>query len=538
VYRKLTGFISILLYLFHSGRTPPAGARKIVTAPVTPCGKAIAAIELRQETMFSPVKTTLADFDINYGEDMFTACYNGPAGEQEGGQIGGFLAAVKDFGAGKITPVPVLSAKAIPGGPVEKAVYERFKTEIVERLRNIDNLSGIYLALHGAMGVDGLYDPEGDLLKAIRDEFGASLPIGTSYDLHGNMTEKKAKLATFIVGFKTSPHRDYFDTGYTSGKILVKIIQGEVHPVMTVTKMRLLRGGGQTMDFLPPMDSIFHRIKEMEKIPGVLSISNFTVGIWTDEPDLGWSTVAVTDNDAELADKLADEIADLDWSARDYKVTQKMYTPSEAVTAARRSWLERLTGTIIFCDLCDAVGAGAPGESTWILKALVEEGPDLVSYIPLRDSQVVNELWDTPLDQTVKVSVGGKLDKVYNQPFEFTGQVIFKGNCRGGNKSAIRAVVLKHNGVHLILTELGESAYYPNFFTSIGLNLWKADIIVVKNLFPFRFWFLKYNRKTVNVVTPGITNIDVFSIKYNNLSRPVYPLDRIDSWQWKKWSTE
>ena len=289
------------------------------------------------------------------------------------------------------------------------------------------------------------------------------------------------------------------------------------------------------MDFLPPMDSIFNRMKEMEKIPGVLSVSNFTVQIWLDEPELGWSTVAVTDNDKALADKLADEIADLDWSVRDYKLTQKLYTPSEAVKAARDAWFERLTGTTMFCDLSDAVGAGAPGESTWILKALVEEAPDLVSYIPLRDSEAVNQLWDVPLNQTVTLSVGGKLDKIYNQPYTYTGQVIFKGDYRDAARYTGRAVVLKNQGVHLILTEFADPTFSPDFFIGLGLDLWKADIVISKNLFPFRYRFLEYNRKTFNVVSPGTTNIDVFSIKYNNITRPIYPLDQVDSWQWKKW---
>jgi microcystin degradation protein MlrC len=289
------------------------------------------------------------------------------------------------------------------------------------------------------------------------------------------------------------------------------------------------------MDFLPPMDSVFSRMREMEKMPGVLSVSNFLVHLWLDEPEVSWSTVAVTDNNKALADKLADEIADLDWSVRDYPVTQRLYSPSEAVKAARGAWLERLTGTTMFCDLSDTVGTGSPGENTWILKALVEEGPDLVSYIPVRDSQAVNELWEKPLNQTVTISVGGKLDKIYNRTYEFTGQVIFKGDCLDGPRSSGRAVVLKNNGVHLILTDFAPNTYFPNFFTSLGLDLWKADIVVAKNLFPFRYRFLQYNRKTFNVVSAGTTNIDVFSIKYNNISRPIYPLDRVDSWQWKKW---
>jgi len=389
--RKLLGFVLILIFLLPAGCSQPAGTPEKNAAPLPLTEKTIAVAELIQETnVVLPIKMTVDDFVLNYGEDMISA------GIKEKKMVGGFLAAVKDFGAGKITVVPIMRARADAGGPIEKEVYDRFKREILEGLRGIKKLDGIYLSLHGAMGVEGLYDPEGDLLQAIRDEYGANLPIGTSYDLHANMTEEKATLATFIVGFKTNPHRDQFAAGYSAGKILVKTVQGEIQPTMTVNKMKLLRGGGQNMDFLPPMDSIFNRMKEMEKLPGVLSVSNFMVHIWLDEPGLGWGTVAVTDNDKALADKLADEIADLNWSVRDVQVTQKLYSPSEAVKAARNSWFERLTGTTVFCDLSDAVGAGAPGESTRILKALVEEVPDLVSYIPIRDSQAVNELWDVP----------------------------------------------------------------------------------------------------------------------------------------------
>jgi microcystin degradation protein MlrC len=284
-----------------AGCSQPADTSNKTVSPSLLTEKTIAVVEMKQETdVISPVKSTLADFDVNYGEEVISIAVKNKE------QMGGFLAAVKDFGAGKITIVPILRARAIPGGPVEKELYDRFKREILEGLRGIKKLDGIYLDMHGAMGIEDLKDPEGDLLQAIREEYGASLPIATTYDLHGNMTERKAKLATFIVGYKTSPHRDMFATGYSAGKILIKTIYGEIHPVMTVNKMRLLRGGGQTMDFLPPMRSIFNRMKEMEKIPSVLSVSNFTVHIWLDEADMGWSTVAVTDNDKALADKLAD----------------------------------------------------------------------------------------------------------------------------------------------------------------------------------------------------------------------------------------
>jgi microcystin degradation protein MlrC len=91
-------------------------------------------------------------------------------------------------------------------------------------------------------------------------------------------------------------------------------------------------------------------------------------------------------------------------------------------------------------------------------------------------------------------------------------------------------VILLHQGIHLIITELPSAAWSPAAFKDLGLSLWKADIVVVKNLFPFRYRFLFYNRKTVNVMTSGTTDIDVFALKYETIPRPIYPLDEITNW--------
>lgn len=523
-------FIASLLS--RKRRSKPANASKRAAALSSLPEKTIALIEIAQQCLpQSLALTSLADFELCYGSDVL------PISKKNNGLIAYCMAAIEDFGAGKVKGVPIIGAYTAPGGPIEKRVWARLKKDILEGLRGIKKLDGIYLSLYGMSGTEGLFDLEGDLLQAIRDEYGAGLPICTSYDMHGNITEKKIKLSNIILCSKMEPNRnpDIFNTGYTAGKLLVQTMLGEIHPVMSINKMRLLRGGGQTVDFLPPMDKIFSRMQKMEKIPGVLNVSNFVADFWQDEPDVGWSTLVITDNNKTLGDKLADELAELDWAVRDYPLGMTLHSPSEAVKAARDSRFARMMGTTIFCDMSDCIGIGAPGENTWILKALMEEGPDLVSYIPIRDGQAVKELWETSLNQTVTLTVGGKLDKIYNRPYEFTGQIIFKGNARGSIKTSLRAVVLKNKGVHMILTEFSDAIYSPIYFTSLGLNLWIADVVVVKNLFPFRFRFLKYNRKTFNVISPGLTNIDVFQIKYKNITRPLYPLDKLDSWQWKKW---
>jgi microcystin degradation protein MlrC len=486
--------------------------------------KKIALVELRQETdSLSTVPTTERNFKADsllYGKDII------PFVKKEKLMCGGFIAAVEKLGGGTIEIVPVLKARSEPGGPVERALYERFKKEIVETLKASGKLDGVYLSFHGAMGVEGMRDPEGDLLKAIRGLLGNEIPIGVSHDLHANVTAERAKLATFIIGYKTVPHRDLYDVGYASGEMLVRTIRSEIHPVMAFRKMRLLKGGGMGIDFLSPMRQIFKKMRKMEKQDKVLSVSNFMVHLWLDDPETGWSTIAVTDGDLPLAEKLADEIADMNWAVRDVKHPEG-HTPSQAIKIARDARFARLFGTAVFCDASDTVGSGAPGENAWVLKSLLAEGADLVSYVPLRDAEAASFAYGKNLHDKVTVTVGRKLEKIYNTSLSFTGELIYKSE----GKRLGKTVILRNRGIHLIITELPDSTERTSYFTDLGLSLWKADIVVVKNLFPFRYFFLLYNRKTVDVITPGTSNVDVFSVKYAKIPRPIYPLDKIDSWK-------
>jgi len=496
---------------------------KAYEAPAEPVHR-IAVVQLAQETnSFSPVLTTMANFEasgIYRGEAVLDYAREG------GNTLSGFLAAVGDYGEGRVEIVPLLKATSTSGGPIERRTYEAFREEIVSGVRDAGRLDGVYLALHGAMGVEGMRDPEGDLLAHLREVVGARMPIGVSHDLHANITERRAELATFIVGYKTNPHRDFAETGYRAGEILTRTVLGEIEPVMEVRKMRLLKGGGMNVDFLAPVRSIFREMDRMERDEEVLAVSNFMVHIWLDDPELGWTTIAVTDGNRDLASSLAEELADLDWEVRDVPHPPAL-SADEAVDRARRAWLARAFGTIVICDVADAVGAGAPGENAWILKAFLEEAPDIRTYIPVRSASAANRAWDGDVGETVSVTVGAELETVYNTSVEFTGEVV----SRHDTERYGRTVVLRDRGIHLIVSERPTNARSPDYFRDLGLRPGRAGVVVVKNLFPFRFTYLWVNRKTINVMTPGTTSIDVWDLEYERIPRPIYPLDEIDDWR-------
>lgn len=503
-----------------------ATAGKSVYAPPAGEAKRIVLAQISQETnIFSPVPTGFAEFEaagLYFGKDLLEK------NEEENTALGGFIEAVKKEGRGQIEILPILRANAVSGGPLERHVYEYLVKNLIDGIRASGRIDGIYIVMHGAMGVMGLRDPEGDILERVREVVGPELPIVVSFDLHANITRRRVELATAIVGYKTNPHRDFYETGYTSGEILIKTVFGEVKPVMEARKMALLSGGGMNIDFLSPMNKIFSWMKKVKKDPKVLDISNFMVHIWLDEPDLGWTSVVVTDGNRDLAADLAEELADKNWEVRTVPLPDRL-TALEAVQIAKKRKLARKTGTIVICDTSDAVGAGAPGENTWIARAFIENAPDLVTYIPIRDPFTLEQIWDLKVGEKVQTDIGGNLEKQYNKPVTFFGEVILREETEYG-----KTMILRYQGIHLILTEIAATASSPTFFTDLGLSLWKADVTVVKNLFPFRYTYLLYNRKTLNVATPGITDVDCLNLNYTLLPRPIYPYDDIADWR-KDW---
>ena len=171
------------------------------------------------------------------------------------------------------------------------------------------------------------------------------------------------------------------------------------------------------------------------------------------------------------------------------------------------------------------VSAGATGESTRLLEALLAEAGDLVSYVPLRDPAVVAELWARAAGERVTVRVGGKLDPARNAALEVTGDV------RGHHARAGfgRMVVLDLGAVRLVLTEGPALAIKPSFYGDVGLPVLAADIVVVKNFFPFRIFFLPYARKTIYVRTEGLTDLDsAFALDFDG---PVFPRDEVSEWR-------
>jgi microcystin degradation protein MlrC len=490
--------------------------------------KRIAFARIAQETnALSPVATTLADFEGSHylaGDDLLAAAAAGPEvpGFFRRAELAGFVRAARDRGA-EIEPVPILSAWAAPGGPLAADCFEALEARLVEGLRRAGRLDGLYLCLHGAMGAHGVADPESRLVRSARAVLGGA-PLVVSHDLHGNVTRARVDAADAIVAYQTNPHRDHARIGRKAGRIAIGAALGELRPVMAWRTMPILLGGGSTIDFLAPMRAVFRRMRRAERRGEALAASTLMVHPWNDDPALGWSTVAVTDGDRGAAERLADELAELCWERR-HAQPPAFPTAAEAIAEARAARWRRKLGCVTMADASDVVTAGAPGDSTHLLRALLEQAGGLLTYCAVRDPDAARALWERAPGDRVALPIGGSLDPARSPPLPVAGTLVSKHARRGFGKTAVLAV--EH--LRIVVTEGPSMVMRPAFYHDVGLSLWQADIAVVKNFFPFLMFFLPYSRKTIFVRTRGATDFDAaFQLRFDG---PMHPRDAVDDWR-------
>jgi microcystin degradation protein MlrC len=490
----------------------------------------LAYARIAQETnTLSPLLTEFSDFErVHYfeGEELAKVCgakQTEAQGFLKNAELSGFVQACERSKTA-IQLLPLLSAWAVPSGRLSRGCMTQLSERLKELLSAAGEIDGLYLCLHGAMRAEDSVDPDGDLIAELRGLLGDKIPLVASLDLHAVMTPLKADAADALCAYRTNPHRDHKTVGRRCAELLIDFAAKTKKPSHAWRSLPMLLGGGTTLEFLPPMRAVFARMKEMEKDPRVLYASALMSQPWHDHPDLGWASYVLTDDDPDLADALADELADMLWATKD--VPPPPFESVEvAISKARKAKLSRQLGAVFFCDTSDVVTAGAPGENTAIIRGLIEDAQGLTCLAALRDEAAVAQLAKLPIGSSVELEVGGKLDPTMSAALKLEGVLTFSGESTGFG----RAVVVRQGSVHVCITENSPGVMKPAFYKELGLSVLGADIVVVKNLFPWRLFCALYNRKTVNVQTRGVTDLD--AAKVLEFNDPMHPMDEVEDWR-------
>lgn len=482
--------------------------------------------ELKQETnTFVPYPTTMDGFKAWHlweGDEILAHA------EGNNWEVTGFLDVLRENG---IEPVPTIATMSISGGKVEQQTFDGLLNRLLELIEASRPFDGVLLALHGAMVTETIDDADGEIIAAVRNLIGPDIPLAVSMDLHGNLTRRCVEEADAIVGFRTSPHIDHRDTGRRAARILVRQLLGEVKPVMRFVKIPMNTPASTHRHEAPgPFQRLMQASKAAEQ-DDVLSTTVFTVQPWLDIAEMGYATVVVTDNNPELAARVAEDLAAQAWNERHAFFELELVDPKEAIARA----LAQEDGPVILSDLADGNGAGSPGDATAVIAALIEAGPPRTSFANIRDAEAAAEAARVGVGGEFDFTIGGKLDHVYNQPIRFTGIVEFSGPATfsfgGGGYTGMSmdmglCAVVKHNELHLLITSNSCFSIDPEIYRAVGLESRDAQIVVVKSAIQFRSGFVGIERGIMLLDSPGMSSDHLELYDFQRVERPLFPLDR------------
>jgi microcystin degradation protein MlrC len=449
-------------------------------------------------------------------------------------EVGGFLAAAEEEA---FELIPTVYGWATPSGPVTREAIEHLEKQLVNGIRAaLKNgpVAGALLALHGAMVTERSEDGEGEILAAVRQLLGARTPIIATLDFHANITPLMAQLADALIVYDTYPHVDLFERGREAGRLMARIIRKEVRPTMALRQVNMFTCPPKQITDRPPMKLLLDEVFRLEKQPGILTASLAGGFQEADIYDAGLSCVVVSDADRELAARAAGGVGELAWQMRE-NFRPELVPVNAAVQAA----MAAPKGPVVLADMGDNPGGGGANDGTVLLRALLEAGARQAAVGSIADRETVARCAAAGVGAIVKLTLGGKTDRLHGDPLAVSGRVqaitdgrfvctgpMFRGQMQELGRTAVVECFGRDGGsVTVLVTERRLQLFGPDGFRHAGIEPLQQQIVVVKSLVHFRSGFEPIAARIIEVDTPGVSNPRVETRTYRKVRRPMFPLD-------------
>jgi microcystin degradation protein MlrC len=418
--------------------------------------------------------------------------------------------------------IPTLHAHGWPGGVVEHSVYEDFRKEIIDGIKNAGKLDGIYMDMHGALHVEGYEDAQASLIKEIRQLAGKNVLISGSFDLHGNPSSDFVENIDIITAYRTAPHRDGDETKARAAKLLVDALSFGWKPHIEYVEIPILVPGEKSITEVEPLHSVYAQIPDFAKIEGLIDASIFAGYCWADlsRSEMRVFVVAKDKKYSKAAKGEAVRLAQQIWNCREKMVLDVPSGPIDEMIDKS----EEFTGkTVFISDSGDNTTAGAPGDNTQVLDALLQHKSKNALVAGIVDPEALKECIVAGVGKSVRLKVGGKVDNIFAKPLEMDAKVLFisPDSLINTNKGA---VVIESAGVKTVILKSRRSFVEIKDFREVGLNPLDFKIVIVKlgYLFPELRDIAPVH---LMALTSGFCNLDIATLPFKNVQRPIFPLD-------------
>jgi microcystin degradation protein MlrC len=494
----------------------------------------VAAAEISHETnVFSAVSTTYQSFieaGLRVGDEAIDANW------ETNSSFGGFIQGSVRYG---LQLLPLLSVWATPSGIVTAECMTEVISSLEDQLTvrmNEGPIDGVLLALHGAMVTDLDRDGDALILETVRRIVGRDCPVVATLDLHANISERMVAAADLLIGYDTYPHTDMAERAIEACWLIREIIEGAIRPVSALIKPPMMPTSQRMPTAHEPMQRLISLAHEAERQPGVVNVTIAGGFPPADVEEAGLSVLVTTDGNRKRADAIANDLARIAWEHR-VEFLGGVFSFEEAAREIEAH--PHNAKPLLIVDIADNPWSGGPGDSSELLRFLVEQRVTDAALAPIVDPEAVRHCQEAGVGQTVGLTLGGKTDALHGAPLTTKATVKMLSDGRYRNRGPMMTNVMvdlgvtarvEISGIDVLITSRAETPIDPQIFLSHGIEPARLRVIGLKGKGHFRAAFEPIVDRAVLVEGPGITGSDLSRLPFRHVRRPIWPLDQIEQW--------
>ena len=352
-------------------------------------------------------------------------------------------------------------------------------------------VDAVVLDLHGAAVAENVDDVEGDLCEAVRTLLGPDVTVVVTHDLHGHITDREAAAVDAMFGVHHYPHDDMYERGQEAVEALPRLVDGPWQPVIHIERLPMLLPTTTTYQGVGA--DVLELCLRLEKQPGVLDVTFMHGFPYTDNQHVGAHVIVTTDNDEALARAIGRQAASEIW-ARRAEVLVDLPHPEEAIEMA----LAAEGQPIVINETSDNPGGGAPGDGTFLLRALIEARPENAVFCGLYDPVSVQHAIRAGVGATIEVTLGARTDELHGDPLRCQAYIkaITDGTVtieapmgRGWTISVGPTALFLIEGIEVILYSVSQQTIDRTPLLLHGIDITQRKIVALKSSQHFRSGF-------------------------------------------------
>ena len=252
---------------------------------------------------------------------------------------------------------------------------------------------------------------------------------------------------------------------------------------------------------------------------------------WGDTPEVGTRVLVVADRDKELAARLAKELGEQVWDSR-FAIIPPFVSIDEAIDHVLAHDADGRP--FVLADTADNPGIGAPGDSTFVLRRLLERGVGGFALSPLWDPIATALAFDAGVGARFDMRIGGKLGPSSGDALDL--RVEIKGLVQrarqpfGGTMAALGdmawlrvAGTSDADAVDVVVNDYRVQSFHPECFRAVGIDPLRPRALIVKSTQHFQAGFAPIARELLYVSAPGAASMNMTELPYRHVTRPLWP---------------